>query len=82
MQLRRAGMRVEALVSEGDFIKRIIEHAETWDADCVFLGSGDLGCGRSAGPGSVALAVAAGAPCSVEIVRGPIDPNQPVPANN
>lgn len=48
---------------------QLVEEAETWNADCVFVGAkGTRGIERLL-LGSVSSAVAARAHCSVEVVR-------------
>jgi len=68
-KLRSAGFKVTALVKEGEARSVILDHAETWHADLIVVGSH----GRKALDrfliGSVSEAVARHARCSVEIVR-------------
>jgi nucleotide-binding universal stress UspA family protein len=68
-ELREAGLVVSPLVCEGDPKRMLVEECERWDADCIFVGAK----GRSRLDrfllGSVSLAVAARARCSVEVVR-------------
>jgi nucleotide-binding universal stress UspA family protein len=69
-QLRAKGLRAEPLVLCGDPKHALIQAAEEWRADCIFLGATGL-TNRVERflLGSVAGAVAARAHCSVEIVR-------------
>jgi nucleotide-binding universal stress UspA family protein len=70
MKLLANGLRTMAEVVEGDPKKVLVELAEEWRADCIFLGA--TGQTNRFGRfllGSVAGAVAARAHCSVEIVR-------------
>jgi nucleotide-binding universal stress UspA family protein len=68
-KLRDAGLHVEVLVRRGSPADQIIEEANTWGADCIFLGAkGTRGIDRLL-LGSVSSAVAARAHCSVEVVR-------------
>ena len=68
--LRAKGLRAEAVVKAGDPKQVLIEFAEEWRADCVFLGATGLSNRLERFLlGSVACAVAARAHCSVEIVR-------------
>lgn len=68
-KLRDAGLHVDILVSRGDPADQILEEANTWGADCIFLGAkGTRGIERLM-LGSVSSAVAARAHCSVEVVR-------------
>ena len=68
--LRAKGLRAEAVVKAGDPKKVLVEFAEEWRADCIFLGATGLSNRLERFLlGSVAGAVAARAHCSVEIVR-------------
>ena len=68
-KLRRAGLRAEILVRRGDPTDQILEEADTWGADCIFVGAkGSRGIDRLL-LGSVSSAVSARAHCSVEVVR-------------
>ena len=70
--LRAAGFTVSSVVTEGDPKRVLVEEAETWGADCIFVGS--TGHGNRLERfllGSVSAAVAARAHCSVEVVRAP-----------
>ncbi|HEX7331160.1 MAG TPA: universal stress protein [Pyrinomonadaceae bacterium] len=68
--LRAKGLRADAVVKAGDPKKVLIEFAEEWRADCIFLGATGLSNRLERFLlGSVAGAVAARAHCSVEIVR-------------
>ena len=68
-RFRSAGLRVDTLIFEKDFARRLAQQAKVWEADCVFLGRP----GPSRGGGSIlertVFAAAACAPCSVEVVR-------------
>ena len=69
-QLRRSGLRVSSEIREGDPKLSLVETAESWGADCIFVGS--LGFSNRFERfllGSVSAAVAARAHCSVEVVR-------------
>ncbi len=67
--LRKARLKAEAVVVEGDPKSKIIDGAAEWHADLIVLGShGRTGMGRFL-MGSVSDAVARHARCSVEIVR-------------
>ena len=66
-----AGLRVDTLIFEKDFARRLAQQAKVWEADCVFLGLHGRGrSGRGIQEGA-AFATAARAPCSVEVVRSP-----------
>jgi nucleotide-binding universal stress UspA family protein len=67
--LRGAGLDVSQVVKEEDAAKMILREAESWRADCVFVGQRGLGFMKRMLFGSVSSTVAAQAPCSVEVVR-------------
>lgn len=70
-KLRRAGLNAAVVLRKGNPKQVIIDEAEEWGADSVFLGAkGMRGIDRLL-LGSVSAAVAARANCSVEIVRRP-----------
>jgi len=67
--LRAAGLVVSTLVVDGDPKALLPREAERWQADSIFVGArGVRGVERFL-LGSVSAAVAARAPCSVEVVR-------------
>jgi nucleotide-binding universal stress UspA family protein len=69
-KLEQAGLRAKGDVFEGDPKKVLIQVAEDWRADCVFLGATGLtNSFERFLLGSTAAAVAARAHCSVEVVR-------------
>ncbi len=69
-KLRTAGLRVMADVFDGDPKKVLVQVAEEWRADCIFLGATGLSNRLEKFLlGSTAAAVAARAHCSVEVVR-------------
>lgn len=68
--LRARGLRAEAVVKIGDPKRGLVEYAEGWRADCIFVGATGLtNRFERFVLGSTAAAVAARAHCSVEIVR-------------
>lgn len=68
-KLRTAGLDTEVLIRRGKPADEILEEANTWGADCIFLGAkGTRGIDRLL-LGSVSSAVSARANCSVEVVR-------------
>jgi len=68
-QLEKAGFKTAGAVEEGDPKTKIIDHAESWRADLIVLGShGAKGLGRFL-LGSVSEGVSRHAGCSVEVVR-------------
>lgn len=69
-KLKSAGLRAMADVIDGDPKKVLVEVAEEWRADCIFLGATGLSNRFERFLlGSTAGAVAARAHCSVEVVR-------------
>lgn len=67
--LHGAGLAATAAISEGDPKHVLVEEADRWGADCIFLGArGHTRLERMV-LGSVSSAVAARAHCSVEVVR-------------
>jgi nucleotide-binding universal stress UspA family protein len=62
-------LQIETAVVEGDPKVVIIEEAEHWGADLIVVGCHGYGPVKRFLLGSVSLAVAVHAPCSVEIVR-------------
>jgi len=68
--LRAKGLRAEGLVKVGDPKHVLVQFAEEWRADCIFLGATGLSNRLERFLlGSTAGAVAARAHCSVEVVR-------------
>ena len=68
-ELRREGLAADSALLDGDPKQALVNAAQQWRADCIFLGA--KGHGRLAKflLGSVSAAVAARAHCSVEVVR-------------
>jgi nucleotide-binding universal stress UspA family protein len=69
-ELQAAGLKATGKVIEGNPKRALVEEAENWGADCIFVGS--TGSGNRFKRfllGSVSAAVAARAHCSVEVVR-------------
>jgi nucleotide-binding universal stress UspA family protein len=67
--LREDGLAVAPVVLEGDPKWTLAVEAERWGADCIFLGAKGHSRLERFLLGSVSAAVAARAPCSVEVVR-------------
>lgn len=61
--------KLASAIKDGDPKRVILEQAEQWQADCLFLGSRGLNRFHRFWLGSVSTAVVARANCSVEIVR-------------
>lgn len=68
-QLKAKGLTVSTIIRTGDPRKVLLEEAETWGADSIFIGSRGFGKIKRLFLGSVSTAVASRAHCSVEIVR-------------
>jgi nucleotide-binding universal stress UspA family protein len=68
-KLRAAALRTEVVVKEEDAKRLLIAEAESWGADCIFVGAKGMGWIDRFLLGSVSSAVAARAHCSVEVVR-------------
>jgi nucleotide-binding universal stress UspA family protein len=68
-ELRAAGLAVTTLVKEGDPKHVLLEEAEAWHADSIFLGAKGTSRIERFILGSVSGALAARAHCSVEIIR-------------
>jgi len=68
-KLRGGGLDAAVMIRRGNPADEIIDEAETWGAECIFVGAkGTRGIERLL-LGSVSSAVAARARCSVEVVR-------------
>lgn len=68
--LQEAGLKVSSIIREGEAKSALVAEAESWGADCIFVGS--RGLHRAFMRfflGSVSGAVVANATCSVEVVR-------------
>lgn len=68
-QFRSAKLRVSSVVKPGDPKRVLVEEAEAWKADCIFVGARGLSRIDRFLLGSVSAAVAGRAHCSVEVVR-------------
>lgn len=68
-QLKAKGLSVSTIIRTGDPRKVLLEEAETWGADSIFIGSRGFGKIKRLLLGSVSTAIASRAHCSVEIVR-------------
>lgn len=68
-KLRAAGLDAAVMIRRGNPKEELLEEAESWRADCIFVGAkGVRGVDRLL-LGSVSSAVSALAQCSVEVVR-------------
>jgi nucleotide-binding universal stress UspA family protein len=68
-RLGAAGLSVTDVFTNGEPAKVLINEAERWPADSIFVGTSDLHGFQHFLHGSVSAAVAARAHCSVEVVR-------------
>lgn len=68
-KLRGSTLSVSTLVKEGDPKRVIIDEAERWQADSIFVGARGLKAVERFLLGSVSAAIAARAHCSVEVIR-------------
>lgn len=68
-QLQAAGLAGSTVIQEGDPKQMLIEEAERWHADCIFVGARGLNRLERLLLGSVSTAVAVRANCSVEVTR-------------
>jgi nucleotide-binding universal stress UspA family protein len=68
-KLRSAGIDAAVMIRRGNPKDQIVEEAESWGADCIFVGAKGLRGIERLLLGSVSSAVSAAALCSVEVVR-------------
>jgi nucleotide-binding universal stress UspA family protein len=68
-KLRGSGLSVSEIVRQGEPAHVLINEAEEWGADSIFIGTRDVHGFRHLLYGSVSSAVAARAQCSVEVAR-------------
>lgn len=69
--LVQSGIGVQSIVTQGNPAAEILEEAERWGGDAIFMGAHGHGFIERALIGSVSNAVATRAHCSVEVVRLP-----------
>jgi len=67
--LESAGLKVSRKIIWGDAANMILQEAEDWNADAIFLGARGIGRVKRFLLGSVSSRVAAKAECTVEVVR-------------
>lgn len=68
-KLRQAGLRNSVVAKEEEPKALLLNEAEGWNADCIFVGARGVGRVERLLTGSVSSAVAARAHCSVDVVR-------------
>lgn len=68
-KMKDAGLKTEMVIKEGEAKQVLLEEAENWKADCIFVGASGMGKVERLMLGSVSSAIAARADCSVEVVR-------------
>ena len=68
-KLRAAGLATTVELTKGNPKSVLVEEAEGWGADCIFIGARGMRGVEHLLMGSVSAAVAARAHCSVEVVR-------------
>lgn len=73
-QQHASGLLVTPMLREGWPKEVILDEAQRWGADLIVVGSNGYGTIQRLFLGSVSLAVATNARCSVEIVRAPPSP--------
>lgn len=68
--LEQMALQIDKLVlRRGDPKRVLVDEAETWSADCIFVGAKGMSRVQRVLLGSVSGAVTARANCSVEVVR-------------
>ena len=67
--LQTRGLTVSSVIQDGDPKQILLDEAEHWEADCIFVGARGLSRVERFLLGSVSSAIAARAHCSVEVVR-------------
>jgi nucleotide-binding universal stress UspA family protein len=68
-ELRRSGLSADTVLRDGDPKNVLLQEANDWGADCIFVGAQGLSAMERFLLGSVSSSVAARAGCSVEVVR-------------
>jgi nucleotide-binding universal stress UspA family protein len=78
--LRDAGLQVAAWVERGDPRRVLINAANAWAADCIFVAARGITHLSSLHLGSIATGVAFQAPCTVEVMRAPLPARRSIPS--
>ena len=68
-RLKGTGLKVSKVIKQDDARQSLLDEAEQWGADCIFVGAHGMSAIERLLIGSVAFYVATHAPCSVEVVR-------------
>lgn len=68
-KLQDAGLEVSDAIKAGSPWKVLVQEAEAWKADCIFVGARGLGMVDRFLLGSVSNSIASRAHCSVEVIR-------------
>ena len=71
-KIRSAGLHAEVLIRRGNPADEILEEANSWGADCIFVGATGMRGIERLLLGSVSSAVSSRSHCSVEVVRSAI----------
>jgi len=68
--LRDIGLSTTAEIKEGEPLRVLIDEAQKWEVDSIFVGSRGFSTSLvTSHAGSVSTGLVTGAPCSVEVVR-------------
>jgi nucleotide-binding universal stress UspA family protein len=68
-KLRGAGLDASVVIRRGNPKDELVDEAVSWNTDNIFLGAKGMRGVERLLLGSVSAAVAASAPCSVEVIR-------------
>jgi len=68
-KLRNVGLKTSMTIEEGDAKQILLQYADQWKADCIFVGARGLTAIDRFFLGSVSTAVSARAHCSVEVIH-------------
>jgi nucleotide-binding universal stress UspA family protein len=68
-KLRNVGLKASMIIEEGDPKQILLQYADQWKADCIFVGARGLTRIDRFLLGSVSTAVSARAHCSVEVIH-------------
>jgi nucleotide-binding universal stress UspA family protein len=68
-KLRNVGLKASMIIEEGDPKQILLQYADQWKADCIFVGARGLTAIDRFLLGSVSTAISARAHCSVEVIH-------------